>query len=280
MMFRKWIIPVALIFIITTACTGLAQFALPPIALPTEEVAVVATPPEPGLLIPKVLASYPHDSNAFTQGFLLYEGRLFESTGLNGQSSLREVNPETGEVLRQIDLSQEYFAEGLALVDNRLIQLTWKNGIAFVYDRDTFQQIGSYTYDTEGWGLCYDGTDLYMSDGSSLLYVRDPQTFEIERTVQVLYQGQPITQLNELECVDDSVYANVWLTDVIVQIDKQTGDVRNYIYADGLLTPEEEAKLGSGATLNGIAYNEATGRFLLTGKLFPKMWEVTWLGTR
>jgi glutaminyl-peptide cyclotransferase len=254
---------------VTVACSAVAQLLdLPP------------APVTPGYLVPKVLSTRPHDTEAFTQGLLLYEGRLFESTGLNGRSSLREVDPMTGEVLRRVDLPQEYFAEGLALVDDRLIQLTWQNGIAFVYDLETFQQVGTFNYTGEGWGLCYDGTDLYMSDGSSMLYVRDPQTFEVKETIQVLFEGQPINQLNELECVGDSVFANVWYSDYILQIDKVTGNVLNYIDGSGLLTPEEDAALPNGAVLNGIAFDESTGNFLLTGKLYPYVWEVTFMGTR
>jgi glutaminyl-peptide cyclotransferase len=270
-MFRKFAVMMSALIALTACDTSLLQALLP---IPTE------APPQAGVLIPKIISTRPHDTGAFTQGLLLYEGRLFESTGLNGQSSLREVDPQTGEVLRKVDLPPEYFAEGLALVGDRLIQLTWQNGVAFVYQLETFEQVRTFSYDTEGWGLCYDGADLYMSDGSSLLYVRDPQTFEVKETVQVLYEGQPVTQLNELECVEDSVFANIWLTDMIVQIDKETGRIQNIINAEGLLTPEEQAQLGSGATLNGIAFDESTGHFLITGKLFPKLWEVTLVGTR
>lgn len=270
-MLRKslFLVFIGSLLMVTVACNALAQL----IDLPS-------APVEPGYLVPKVISTRPHDTEAFTQGLLLYEDRLFESTGLNGRSSLREVDPMTGEVLRQVDLEQEYFAEGLALVDDRLIQLTWQNGIAFVYDLETFEQVDTFSYTGEGWGLCYDGSDLYMSDGSSTLYVRDPQTFEVTRTTQVLFQGQPINQLNELECVGDSVFANIWYSDYILQIDKATGSVLNYIDGAGLLTPEEAAQLENGAVLNGIAFDESTGNFLLTGKLYPHVWEVTLMGTR
>ncbi len=228
----------------------------------------------PETLEPVVIARYPHDATAFTQGLVLEGGRFYESTGLYGQSSLREVIPETGEVVRSIPLGQQYFAEGLAHVDGRLIQLTWRSGLAFVYDADTFEQIGSYRYDTEGWGLCWDGTDLYMSDGSATLYRRNADTFELTGRVQVTDDGNPVTLLNELECVGDSVYANVWQSDKIVRIDKDTGRVMANIDASSLLTDDERSSLDPAAVLNGIAWDPSTERFFLTGKLWPTMYEV------
>jgi glutaminyl-peptide cyclotransferase len=234
----------------------------------------------PDILVPEVISVRPHDVNAFTQGLLIApDGRMFESTGLEGQSSLREVDPQTGEVLRRVDLAAEYFAEGLALVDHRLIQLTWRNQVAFVYDVETFEQIGTFTYTGEGWGLCYDPADdvLYMSDGSQYLYMRDPRTFEVISQIEVTFEGQPVIRLNELECVDENVYANIWLTDFIVEIDQVSGIVQNVIDASGLLTPEEIALSGTGRTLNGIALDPITGNFMITGKLFPKLFEVRFI---
>lgn len=228
----------------------------------------------PETLEPVVIARYPHDASAFTQGLVLEGGRFYESTGLYGQSSLREVIPETGEVLRSVPLEQQYFGEGLAHVDGRLIQLTWRSGVALVYDADTFERIGSYRYDTEGWGLCWDGSDLYMSDGSATLYRRNADTFVITGRVQVTDEGEPVALLNELECVGDSVYANVWQSDDIVRIDKNTGRVIATIDAARLLTDEERAALDPAAVLNGIAWNPTTERFYLTGKLWPTMYEV------
>ena len=157
--------------------------------------------------VPEVLNTYPHDAGAFTQGLLLHDGDLYESTGLFGESSLREVNLETGEVVRELPVESQYFAEGLALVGDKLVQLTWQNGRAFVYDLETFNQEGRFSYETEGWGLCYDGEDLYMSDGSATLFERDAETFEIVSEKQVRLGSEPVTQLNELECVGDFVYA-------------------------------------------------------------------------
>lgn len=245
---------------------------------PTVEQAMIAPSTLPyEVLAPEVISVRPHDPNAFTQGLLLHEGVFYESAGQYAESTLREVDPETGEVLRSVDVPPEFFAEGLALVGDTLIQLTWREQVALVYDRATFAPTARYSYQGEGWGLCYDGEKLYMSDGSSNLFVRDPATFELLNTIPVTLENVPVHSLNELECVGDSVYANIWLTDVIVRIDKTSGNVTGYIDAAGLLTPEETAALRSGATLNGIAYAPDTGHFFITGKYWPKLFEVTFV---
>ena len=223
--------------------------------------------------VPEVLNTYPHDAGAFTQGLLLHDGDLYESTGLFGESSLREVDLETGEVVRKLPVESQYFAEGLALVGDKLVQLTWQNGRAFVYDLETFNQEGRFSYGTEGWGLCYDGENLYMSDGSATLFERDPETFEIVSEKQVRLGSEPVTQLNELECVGDYVYANVWQTDQIVKIDKESGRVVSDIDASALF-PAAERPADPNAVLNGIAYNPDTDTFYLTGKLWPRLFEV------
>ena len=223
--------------------------------------------------VPEVLNSFPHDEGAFTQGLLLYDGKLFESTGLNGQSSLREVDLETGEVIRILPLAEKYFGEGLARVDDKLIQITWRNGEAFVYDLETFEKEEVLTYDTEGWGLCFDGEGLYMTDGSTRLYRRDPDTFEEEKVLDVKLNGEAVRNLNELECVGDYVYANVWQTDTIVKIDKKSGRVVSEIDA-GSLFPAGERPSDPNAVLNGIAYNPESETFYLTGKLWPTLFEV------
>lgn len=232
-------------------------------------------PPTAARLGVQVLSVYPHDTQAFTQGLLLHEGKLYESTGLAGPSisSVREVEPTTGQVIRRVNLPVPLFGEGLARVGDRLIQLTWQDQLAFVYDLATFQTLDQFTYATEGWGLCLDGTRLIMSDGSSTLYYRDPATFELLGQVSVTLDGQPLASLNELECVGSLVYANVWLTDLIVAIDKEVGAVTAVIDAAGLLTAEERA---SSDVLNGIAYKAETDTFLITGKLWPKLFEVRW----
>ena len=222
----------------------------------------------------KVTNTYPHDSEAFTQGLLYFDGKLYESTGLNGRSSLREVNLETGEVIRSLPLADVYFGEGLARLNDKLIQITWRNGDAFLYDLDTFNEEKGFRYETEGWGICFDGTDLYMTDGSSTLYKRSAETFDILKEISVRSEGAAVTRLNELECVDDFIYANIWQTDTIVKIDKSSGNVVTNIDASALLTENEKEALVSDAVLNGIAYNEQTQTFYLTGKLWPKVFEV------
>ena len=228
------------------------------------------------LLRPEVISVRPHDPAAYTQGLLLYDGSLYESTGLRGESTLREVDPETGEVLRSIDIEERYFAEGLERVGDRLIQLTWQEGEAFVYDLETFERLETFRYQGEGWGLCTDGRWLYMSDGTPFISLRDPQTFELVFRGLVTLQGRPVYRLNELECVEDSIYANVWQTDYILQIDRLNGVVTAVIDASGLLTEEEQAALFSPSqdVLNGIAYNPETETFLITGKRWPHMYEV------
>jgi glutamine cyclotransferase len=231
----------------------------------------VGAPNVPERLKVKILSTRPHDSGAYTQGLLLSGGSLYESTGLNGRSSLREVDPQTGTVKRRVEVPQQYFAEGLALSEDRLIQLTWQNGVAFVYEPATFKKTGELRYDGEGWGLCHDGQRLVMTDGSDLLLFRDPKTLAPRGEVHVTLAGEPVYQLNEVECVDGLVYANVWQTDDILRIDPRTGHVTAVIDASGLLTPQESE---AAEVLNGIAWDPAKKTFLITGKLWPKMFEV------
>jgi glutaminyl-peptide cyclotransferase len=219
---------------------------------------------------PEVVATFPHDRAAFTQGLLLHEGKLYESTGLTGRSSIRRVNRSTGVVEKSVSLAPNLFGEGLALVGDRFFQITWQNHVALSYDLD-FASIGSFDYTGEGWGLCYDGKRLVMSDGSSRLFFRNPQTFAVEGDVEVRGPTGPVTRLNELECVGPLVFANVWQTDMIVRIDPATGDVLDTIDASGLLSREEAVGVD---VLNGIAFDPATGHFLITGKLWPKIFEV------
>lgn len=244
--------------------------------LPTLAVLVLmsACASEPVDIEPEVVARFPHDRGAFTQGLLLAQGKLYESTGLYGRSSLREVDPDSGEVIRIRHLPPQLFGEGLALVDDRLIQLTWRSGVALIYDRETFEPLGSFAYEGEGWGLCFDGSELWMSDGSATLTARDPRTFDSLRRVRVTSRGEPVTRLNELECVDGRIYANVWQSDRIVRIDKSTGKVDAEIDARDLLPPEERAALSADAVLNGIAYDPGSGLFLVTGKLWPVLLSV------
>jgi MYXO-CTERM domain-containing protein len=219
---------------------------------------------------PEVLATYPHDPGAFTQGLLLHDGKLYESTGLLGRSSLRRVALSSGVVEKSIDLASDVFGEGLTLVGDRFIQLTWQNHVAYSYDLD-FAAVGRFDYTGEGWGLCYDGQRLVMSDGSSRLFFRNPTTFAVIGDVEVHDANGPVANLNELECVGSLVFANVWQTNRIVRIDPTSGDVLHGIDASGLLSSNEAA---GADVLNGIAFDPATTHFYITGKLWPKLFEV------
>ena len=225
----------------------------------------------------KVHKQYPHDPKAFTQGLLWKDGKLFESTGLNGKSTLREVSLNSGVVDRKVDIDAKYFAEGLAWVptESHYVQLTWLKGKALVWN-ESFEKVKELEYKGQGWGLCFDGSHLVMSDGSATLTFRDPTTFEKVRSVQVSADGRSQRNLNELECVktgDKSfVYANVWQRDRIVKIDPTTGKILAKIDAKGLLSSVERRGTD---VLNGIAYNPDTKRFYVTGKLWPKVFEVS-----
>jgi glutamine cyclotransferase len=219
----------------------------------------------------QVVRSYPHDRGAFTQGLLLDGGKLFESTGQVGQSSLREVEVATGRVIRKVDVPPPVFAEGLALAGDNLIQLTWQNGRAFLYNKHTFARAGEFAYKGEGWGLCTAGQELVMSDGSANLTFRRVRDFGVIRTLLVTLDGQPLESLNELECVGPDIYANVWMRDILVRIDARTGRVTQRIEAANLLSPLERQNVD---VLNGIAYDSSDRTLLLTGKYWPKLFRV------
>jgi len=219
----------------------------------------------------KVVRSYPHDRRAWTQGLIYHDGALYEGTGLRGRSTLREVDLPSGAVLRSTELEDAYFGEGVTIWQDRIIQLTWTSGVGFVYDKDTFEPLRTFTYPTEGWGLTHDGTHLVMSDGTSVLRFWDPQTFEEIRRVEVVAGGKPVTNLNELEYVDGEILANVWQTDLIARIRPQDGRVTGWIDLSGLLTGADR----QGAdVLNGIAYDAAGNRLFVTGKYWPKLFEI------
>jgi glutamine cyclotransferase len=231
---------------------------------------------EPEALRVEVLARHPHDPLAFTQGLVWNGSALFESTGFYRESTLREVDLTTGDVLRSHDLDDPIFAEGLTLLDGRLFQLSWQNQMAFVYDADTFATLDVHSYTGEGWGLCTDGTRLIMSNGSSSLQFRDPETFDVVSTLPVTVRGEPQANLNEMEFVDGFVFANIWQEDRILKIDPTTGIAVAEIDASGLLTPAEAE---AADVLNGIAHLPESGHFLLTGKLWPWMFEVRFVPT-
>jgi glutaminyl-peptide cyclotransferase len=232
-----------------------------------------ATDPEVTQLRIEVLATYPHDPGAFTQGLELRDGLLYESTGRYGHSDLRVTQAETGAVRHQVRLPDQAFGEGLTVAGDRIWQLTWREGFAFQRDRDTLAELARVPYQGEGWGLCLDDRAgrLVMSDGSAQLTFRDPDTFAPIGTVAVTLRGRPLEMLNELECLDGKVWANVWLTDHIVRIDPDTGRVEAVVDAAGLLP---EADRAGADVLNGIAAVPGTDTFLVTGKLWPTLFLV------
>lgn len=228
-----------------------------------------------------VVGTLPHDSTAFTQGLEISDGTLLESTGRNGSSYIRVSDLDTGEELRRVDLSSDYFGEGITVAGDTVWQITWRDGVAFARDPQTLEELRTVTYDGEGWGLCQaPDSRLVMSDGSSTLTFRDPDTFEVTGTVDVSLGGSPLTALNELECAEDgSVYANVWQTFDIARVDPGTGEVTAMIDAEPLwnaLTDDERRRAD---VLNGIAQIPGTDRFLVTGKLWPTVYEVEFTGS-
>lgn len=222
----------------------------------------------------KVVATFPHDPDAFIQGLVFADGEFYESTGLNGHSTLRRVEITTGKVLQQIKVPDEYFAEGLALVGDELLQLTWQHHRGFVYDRKTFAQKRTFPYKSEGWGIAYDGTSqLVMSDGSDTLTFMDPKTLAPTRSIRVRDAGRSIDRLNELEWIDGEIWANVWLTDRIARISPTTGEVNAWIDF-GSLWPVNQRPNPGDQVLNGIAYDRATRRIFITGKKWPRLYQV------
>jgi len=220
----------------------------------------------------QIVNIWPHDSNAFTQGLILSDGKLLESTGQEGFSSLRRVDLETGKVLKKVDVPVPYFAEGIALLNGKIYQLTWQHHVGFIYDAQSFERVGQFNYTEEGWGLATDGTSLILSDGSNRLRFLDPSDFHVTRTIAVRDGQTPIKELNELEFVQGEIYANVWHDNRIATIDPQSGRVTAWIDLNGLM-PEGELP-DPEAVLNGIAYDQANNRLYVTGKLWPKLFEI------
>lgn len=221
----------------------------------------------------RIVAEYPHDPDAYTQGLVFIDGTLYEGTGLEGRSSLRRVDLETGEVLQSEPLDDEHFGEGVAVLGDRIYQLTWQTGQCFVYDRETFMLEETFTYETEGWGLTTDGERLIMSDGSDRIVYRDPATFEETGHIDVADGDAPIQYLNELEFIGEEIWANIYTTDWIVRIDPTTGDVTGWIDLTGLLAVDDIPERGVDV-LNGIAHDPETGRIFVTGKLWPTLFEI------
>lgn len=227
----------------------------------------------------RVLQTYPHDRAAYTQGLVVEDsdkGILLESTGLYGESSLRRVNLADGGVLQLWPLADEYFGEGIAIVGDRIVQVTWQSGTGFVYDRATFEVLQEFTYPHQGWGVAYDGRRLIVSDGTDVLHFWDPETLQETGSLRVRDENGPIVYLNELEIVEGEIWANVYQTDLIARIDPATGDVVGWIDLSGLLAPE--ARDGTEDVLNGIAYDGENGRLFVTGKRWPLLFEIELTG--
>lgn len=219
----------------------------------------------------KVVAVYPHDPNAFTQGLAIENGRLYEGTGQYGASTLRRVDLATGRVEKQRALAPQFFGEGIAILGGLVYQLTWQNGVVVVYDLETFEVQRTMRYTGEGWGLTHDGRQLIMSDGSATIRFRDPATFAVTREIEVRADGVPVTRLNELEYIDGEIWANIWYDDRIVRIDPDDGRVLGFI---DLATLYPQSARSSEAVLNGIAYDAAADRLFVTGKNWPQLYEI------
>lgn len=229
-------------------------------------------PAMPPIEAVRVIATYPHDAGAFTQGLFFSDGRLFESTGQHGESAVREVDLATGKVKRDVRLPPEYFGEGSTGWGRTIVSLTWKHGTGFRWDRETFRRLGEFRYAGEGWGLTQDGESLILSDGTSELRFLDPETFAERRRVRVTWRGQPVREINELEFVRGEVLANIWHSALIVRIDPATGVIKGAIdlseITASVQVPDEEA------VLNGIAYDDKAGKLYVTGKRWPKLFEI------
>ena len=243
------------------------------------KIPVAATRPaaaQPAAEVPEyayqVVNVMPHDPAAFTQGLVYLDGDLLESTGLNGESSLRRVELKTGVVKKRVAVPANYFAEGLAVLGDHAFQLTWQNHKGFVYNLATFQLEKEFSYVGEGWGLTTDGHSLLLSDGTDEIRFLDPATFEVQRTIRVFLVDHPITKLNELEYIKGEIFANVWGANYVVRIDPATGRVTGLIDFTGLLPPEDHS--ATTEVLNGIAYDAAGDRLFITGKRWPKLFEV------
>ena len=218
----------------------------------------------------QVVALYPHDSRAFTQGLIFHEGFLYESTGLYGESSLRKIDLRTGKVLLENKIDEIHFAEGLTLFNNLLIQLTWKSHLGFLYEVDTFEYIGSFDFPYEGWGITHDNQNLIISDGSDTLHFLDPKNFLVTKEIQVHLNGLMINQLNELEFINGKIYSNVWHTDLILIINPDDGKVIGWINLTGL---EKQSDLSKNV-LNGIAFDQTNNHLFITGKNWPHLYEI------
>lgn len=218
----------------------------------------------------EIIASYYHDPAAFTQGLELYNEHLYEGTGLYGKSSLRKIEIESGKILQKFELDKEYFGEGITLLDKKIYQLSWKENTAFVYDLD-FNLINTFSYQGEGWGLANNNQHLLMSNGSQYIFFRSADTFETIRKIEVKIKNEEVKNINELEYHAGYIYANIWRQDYIIKINADTGEVEAYLDLSGILETNYKGEIG---VLNGIAYNPEHESFLITGKLWPKIYEI------
>jgi len=220
----------------------------------------------------KIVNAFAHDPMAFTQGLVFEKGFLYEGTGLYGKSELRRVELETGNVIKIHKLPDEFFGEGITIYDDRIVQLTYQSRVGFVYNKETFELLREFSYQTEGWGLTNDGKYLIISDGTPMLYFLDPETFALNHKIIVLDRDSPVWGLNELEYIDGEIYANVWPTKRIVRIEPATGRVIGWIDLEGILAPEDHGDPVD--VLNGIAYDRTGRRLFVTGKFYPKLFEI------
>lgn len=220
----------------------------------------------------KVVNTYPHDRNAFTEGLVFKDGVLYEGTGLHGYSTLRRVKLETGEILQIRELPPQFFGEGVTIYGNKLIQLTWQSHTGFVYDKYSFKLLQEFNYPDEGWGITHDGKHLIMSDGTETLHFLDPETFEEVSQIEVSVNDIPITGINELEYIQGEIYANIWQTERIARIAPLTGQVIGWIDLKGILSPDDHSETVD--VLNGIAYDVKNDRLFVTGKYWPKLFEI------
>lgn len=265
----RWriVLPLLVGLLLLPACGQRA--ATQDVPLPTATAAIATEPPTDTF---SVVSRWPHDTGAFTEGLVYDNGAFWESTGLNGASTLRKVDLQSGRVLESLALPAEYFGEGLTLFGGKLIQLTWQSHLGFVYDAGCFCPERTFAYDGEGWGLTHDDRSLIMSDGTERIRFLDPQTFDVVRTISVFDHGRPLTNINELEYINGEIYANIWQTDRIVRIDPATGAILGWIDLTGLLPAAERGPTTD--VLNGIAYDDATGRLFVTGKNWPELFQI------
>ena len=224
----------------------------------------------------KVVNTYPHDRSAFTEGLVFEDGVLYEGTGLRGYSNLRRVKLETGEILQIRELSSQFFGEGVTLYGNKIIQLTWQSHIGFVYDKYSFKLLQEFNYPDEGWGIAHDGKHLIMSDGTATLHFLDPETFEEISQIEVSANNIPVTRINELEYIQGEIYANIWQTERIARIDPLTGQVIGWLDLKGILSLKDDSETVD--VLNGIAYDLKNSRLFMTGKFWPKLFEIELIG--